>query len=252
MTPDQRDEEIRKYLEQNKIADLKQLKAVAGNASRMTAIRALERVGYLTSYSHRGGFYTLQATPHFDQQGLWTFEGVGFSKFGSLLNTVHELVEASEYGYCAAELEDILSVEVKHALLQLDRRGEITREEQDNRFVYFSQDRGNRRQQKLMRQQQQALEELHAGVDWEAEPEELKAGIILFFSLLNERQRRLYAGLEAARLGHGGDRKISQLLGLDPHTVAKGRREIFAESFERGHTRKPGAGRRRVEKKRQK
>jgi hypothetical protein len=40
-------------------------------------------------------------------------------------------------------------------------------------------------------------------------PPELKAAMILFFSLLDERQRRLYAGLEAHKLGYGGDRKVA-------------------------------------------
>jgi hypothetical protein len=51
-------------------------------------------------------------------------------------------------------------------------------------------------------------------------------------------------------MGHGGDRKISDLLGLDPHTVAKGRRELFSGSVPRGRIRKAGGGRKRVEKKR--
>jgi hypothetical protein len=36
-------------------------------------------------------------------------------------------------------------------------------------------------------------------------PEELKAAILLFYSLLDEQQRRLFAGLESIKLGHGGD-----------------------------------------------
>ena len=35
---------------------------------------------------------------------------------------------------------------------------------------------------------------------------ELQAAIILFFSVLDEKQRRLYAGLESQKFGHGGDR----------------------------------------------
>ena len=78
---------------------------------------------------------------------------------------------------------------------------------------------------------------------------ELKAAIILFFSLLDEQQRRLYAGLEAQKMGHGGDRKIAGLLGLDVHTVAKGRRELFGGQVRRGGVRKKGAGRKAMEKK---
>ncbi len=88
------------------------------------------------------------------------------------------------------------------------------------------------------------------GVEIELLPDELKAGIILFYSLLDEKQRRLYAGLEAAKLGHGGDRKIAELLQLDPHTVSKGRQELFGGSIDRSSVRSPGGGRKRVEKKR--
>ena len=53
-------------------------------------------------------------------------------------------------------------------------------------------------------------------------------------------------------MGHGGDKRIADLLGLDVHTVAKGRTELFAENVEIERTRKKGAGRKPVEKKRQK
>lgn len=250
MAPDERDSRVRKWLTDNKIATLKQLREAAGTASRMTTIRSLDRVGYFSSYSHRGSFYTLRRTPSFDAVGLWAFEGVGFSRFGNLLSTARTLVEESDAGYTAAELEIVLQVEAKHALLELVRRGDIARHRQGTSFLYSSQEPGQRRLQTLMRQHRQARHEVNAGVDFEAAPDELKAGIILFFSLLDERQRRLYAGLEAARMGHGGDRMISDLLGLDPHTVAKGRRELFSGSVPRGRIRRIGGGRKRVEKKR--
>ncbi len=250
MTPDKRDLEIRKWLKENKIATIEQLKEAAGAASRMTTLRTLDRVGYFSSYSHRGSFYTLRQIPSFDTMGLWAFRGVGFSRFGNLLSTARALVEEADAGFSAAELEGVLQVEAKHALLELVRRGDIARQLVGPSFVYFSQDPGKQRQQTLMRQQRQARQDVNAGADLEAAPEELKAAIILFFSLLDEQQRRLYAGLEAARMGHGGDRTISDLLGLDPHTVAKGRREILVGSIDRQRLRKPGAGRQEMKKKR--
>jgi len=36
--------------------------------------------------------------------------------------------------------------------------------------------------------------------------DELKAAVFLFYSLLDEQQRRLFAGLQSTKLGHGGDR----------------------------------------------
>jgi len=66
-------------------------------------------------------------------------------------------------------------------------------------------------------------------------------------SLLDEQQRRLYAGLESLQLG--GDRQIAELLSLDPHTVAKGRRQLLAEDVETDRVRAVGGGRKPVEKK---
>ena len=57
--------------------------------------------------------------------------------------------------------------------------------------------------------------------------DEAKALLVLFCSMLNKRQRRLYAGLESLKLGHDGDVYIASLLGMDPHTVAKGRKELM-------------------------
>jgi hypothetical protein len=57
----------------------------------------------------------------------------------------------------------------------------------------------------------------------------------------------LYAGLESLRLG--ADRQIAELLHLDPHTVAKGRRQLLAQKVEVGRIRRMGGGRKPVEKK---
>ena len=48
-----------------------------------------------------------------------------------------------------------------------------------------------------------------------------------FFQSLNEKDRRSYAGLEAAKLGHGGVSYISDILGCDRKTVSKGIDEIL-------------------------
>ena len=83
--------------------------------------------------------------------------------------------------------------------------------------------------------------------------DEAKALLVLFCSMLNEKQRRLYAGLESLKLGHGGDAHIASILGMDPHTVAKGRKELMnADITASDRQRAKGAGRLTQEKKRRK
>jgi len=50
-----------------------------------------------------------------------------------------------------------------------------------------------------------------------------------FYRSLNERDRRRYAAIEAAKLGHGGIEYIARVLGCDPKTVAKGIGELKAD-----------------------
>jgi hypothetical protein len=70
--------------------------------------------------------------------------------------------------------------------------------------------------------------------------------------MLDEKTRRLYAGLEALKTGRGGDARIADLLGLSVATVARGRQELLNRDVETDRVRKAGAGRKPLEKKRRK
>jgi hypothetical protein len=71
----------------------------------------------------------------------------------------------------------------------------------------------------------------------------------LFLSRLDEQQRRWYAGLEAQRRGHGGDRRLARITGLNVKTIGRGRRELEADlsACPVGRVRRPGGGRPPVE-----
>jgi len=232
------------------IATLGELKKTLNSTATMTIFRRLKSLGYLTSYSHRGQYYTLLDIPTFNEQGMWSCNSVWFSKYGNLRTTVKKHVDQSAAGLTAQELENILHVEVKRPLLQLYTHNDIYREKIAGVYTYYSTSKDIRRSQVLIRQEQNSEITIGLPAQIEALSHELKAGIILFFSLLDEQQRRLYAGLEAHKMGHGGDRRIAELLGLDVHTVAKGRRELFGGEVQREGIRKQGAGRKTMEKKR--
>jgi hypothetical protein len=73
----------------------------------------------------------------------------------------------------------------------------------------------------------------------------------LFLSRLDEAQRRWYVALESQRIGHGGDRLLAQITGMNETTIRRGRAELEAELADRPAVgaRQPGAGRAPVEKK---
>jgi hypothetical protein len=73
----------------------------------------------------------------------------------------------------------------------------------------------------------------------------------LLFSRLDEAQRRWYVALESNRIGHGGDRLLSQITGMDEKTIRRGREELAASLTDcpPDRVRQGGGGRPAVEKK---
>ena len=246
--------ELKQFFDRHKIATLDQLREALGNPARCTVFRKLNDLQYLSSYSHRGKYYTLKSIARFSEQGLWSFCSVWFSHFGNLLQTCQAFVHHSDTGYSAGELRDLLEVKTKHALTKLVRDGRLARDTFDSVYVYLSaqKDVANRpiKARKAFLQQS-AASLIVANPDLATD--EAKALLVLFCSMLNEKQRRWYAGLESLKLGYGGDAHIASILGMDPHTVAKGRRELMeADLTATDRLRSPGAGRPPQEKKRRK
>lgn len=61
------------------------------------------------------------------------------------------------------------------------------------------------------------------------------------FDSLRENDRRRYAAVEAAKLGHGGVDYIARLLGCDPKTISQGHAELEgADDLDHGRVRKKG------------
>ena len=233
------------FLRKNRIATLPQLKQVLGTEADITVFRKLKELSYRTSYSHRGSFYTLDEIAAFDERGVWSFNSVWFSRHGTLVATAEACVTQAPAGYFASELEEILQVPVKEPLLRLVEQDRLSRQLVSGLYLYCASDPGTRQRQLRARQ---VLPKPAAAASAGTPSDELRAAIVLFASVLNEQQRRLYAGVESLQLG--GDRQIADLLHLDPHTVAKGRRQLLAQDVKVGRVRAAGGGRKPVEKKR--
>ena len=229
-------------LDVQKVATMPQLKSALGTAVTLTVLRKLSPLGYRSSYSHCGTYYTLDSIAQYDELGLWCYRDIHFSQHGTLLNTAEVLVTQSPAGYWAGELEAVVHVVAKDALRQLVQAGRLHRESYHGLYLYLARDRSRRQEQWAARQAQEP------GLD--SRQEEFRAARVLFYSLLDEQQRRLYAGLESFKQGHGGDRQLAQALGLDEDTVARGRRELLAREVQPDRVRRAGGGRPRAEKKR--
>jgi len=240
-------ENLATLLRRERIVTMDQLKAALGTAVDMTVFRKLRTIAYRTSYSHRGRYYALDEVGRFDERGLWTYRDVHFSRFGSLVDTSERFVIDSERGLFASELAQIVGVDVEDPLLLLVRGERLSRQKLGGAYLYCSREPARRRTQILARETgppSEVQQRRDSALD------QSKAALVLLFSLLDERQRRLFAGLESMLLGWGGDRRIAEMTGLDVHTIAKGRRELLEGKGLAQGIRRPGGGRHPVEKKR--
>ena len=142
MTNPRRDTQVqvlKRFFRRKPIATLAQLAALLGCSAR-TVLRALKRVGYLTSYTHAGRYYTLSRLPSFDAAGLWLQGEIGFSTHRTLRATVAVLVKQSPAGHTHEELQALLRVRVHDTLRSLVAQKALGRERLRGVYLYLHPD----------------------------------------------------------------------------------------------------------------
>lgn len=131
---------LERMFRREKVVDMSTLGDRFPSRSRRSLFRDLTGLGYLTSYSHAGRYYTLADIANFDELGLWSLRDIGFSRAGTLKQTVAIQVEDAPDGRTHAELRDLLRVRVHNTLLGLVREGRVAREPFEGLHLYLSAD----------------------------------------------------------------------------------------------------------------
>ena len=128
-----------------------EIQELLGPISAVTAKRKLAAAGCRSSYSHKGRYYTLDELTDYDAHGLWSYQGIRFSRNGRLTATLVDLVDQASAGLFARDLKEIVKIEVFVALNQLVRTGRLSRVRIEDRYLYFSSNKAIRRRQRRHR-----------------------------------------------------------------------------------------------------
>ena len=123
------------------------------HSSIYTARRRLKQWQALTSYNQNARYYALPDVPTFDANGLWQRRGVFFSRYGTLKQTVVELVRRSQAGLDASDMRALLGLDPRSFLSAFARHPQLRREKTKGRFVYFFSDpavSGKQREQRSL------------------------------------------------------------------------------------------------------
>ena len=152
-------DELKQLILNKKMSTMVEMKEVVGTKVDATIFRKLRQLNYIRSYSHRGKYYSLPEVARFSPQGFWTCRDVHFSKQGSLLNTIEHHVDRSVSGYFESELESLLHVTVRVAVLKLIKEKKISRQKLSGRYLYCSPRKRKRDRQYNDRKKYQIIED---------------------------------------------------------------------------------------------
>lgn len=100
--------------------------------------RFLVTVGYYSSFTHNGKWYTLSSIPRFDRDGLWFYHDIGFSRAGSLTKTLVTLAAKSPAGVTAEQLGKKLHCRCHSVMAQLHRRKKLQRQKIGRSYIYLT------------------------------------------------------------------------------------------------------------------
>ena len=106
--------------------------------SAITVRRYLKQWSAITSYNKNGCYYVLPDIPRFGEYGIWHYKTIGFSKYGSLKQTIIHLVEGSLSGRDASEIAQLLGVDPHLILSRLIAKSALQRRKVSGVFVYLS------------------------------------------------------------------------------------------------------------------
>ncbi len=122
----------------------------------MTVFRALKQHGYFTSFNHNARYYTLADKPQFAPNGLWFYRSIGFSRHGSLTQTLVALVRESAAGATPEDLTHLLRTPVGNLLARLAGQAQLARQRIGRRVFYLASDPQRQEEQWRHRQQPDA------------------------------------------------------------------------------------------------
>lgn len=138
--------DVFRFLEDIKVFTLDKLVSLL-SCSTPTARLKLKQWKAYTSYNKNSRYYAMPTVARFDENGLWHYENIFFSKYGNLKNTVMHLINSSSSGLSGKEIGDRVRLPVRSFLHHFRNLSGIQREKREGVYIYFSDDPDRYKQQ---------------------------------------------------------------------------------------------------------
>ncbi len=125
-------------LKQYKVFTFKQVLKLL-NCSIRTGRLKIKQWSVYNSYNQNGLYYAMPAVPEFDENGLWFYQNIYFSRHGNLKKTVVHLVETSPSGLTGRQIGDTVCLSPRSFMHHFRNVLGIKRKKVRGVYVYFSQ-----------------------------------------------------------------------------------------------------------------
>lgn len=154
---------------------LKRVREELNDRPRSSLFRDLKKLDLISSYTHTGQYHALNESAKFDKNGLWFFQNVGFSQYGTLKNTLTQVISYAPLGMTHKEMKLMFRIEIQKPLTDLVKNNTVARQFLPNRiYVYLSTDKN-----KADKQFQQRLTISDQTADATLPPESVRIEILL-------------------------------------------------------------------------
>ena len=168
--------ELRELFKKNIVMDIDDLQKQT-SSSRITVLRHLKEIGYITSYNKNAKYYTLLEIANFNETGIFNHKGILFFRNGGIRELVIKEIESSEKGFTAEELNTKIGTRVSVQLHQFVRKNLIIRRKYSSFYVYYSIDESIQKKQVINREKE--LQKISTNEDSEFTDEQKTIRILL-------------------------------------------------------------------------
>ncbi len=159
--------------------------------AEITVKQTLAKLDYLTSYNQNSRFYALRDSCRFDRYGIWRHKKAYFTRHSTLAALILALIDDSEAGHTAAELQSITGVSVAVVLQSLVKKEQLIRVRRKLEYVYLTA-----RSKRRRAQQGRHRFGLHWSLAEEKETltlEELKRTVIILLEIIRSQPKTIRA-----------------------------------------------------------
>ncbi len=148
-------EKIIKMFKKHKVLTLSEINKYL-KCSRHSAKYHIKKYGAVTSFNHNSKYYSLPEIMTFDEAGLWEYNNVCFSKYGTLKRTIIEVVTHSTSGIAGDKLCLLTKKSLSSILAKITDEKQLKREKRRGYYVYFSVEEDIFKQQYQERRKEEA------------------------------------------------------------------------------------------------